>query len=79
MINDLFKRVVFNDLEIHHAKSAQLANGEFETTIEVSTLKWVLNQQTNKEDKELINDSLDIALYSGYPAIDNANMTLIKK
>lgn len=79
MINELFKRVVFHEFTIHNAKSVQLANGDYETTIDVSTLKLVLNQQNNKEEKETINDSIDIAFYSGFPAVDNENMTLIKK
>lgn len=79
MIDDLFKRVVFHDLTLNSAKSTQLANGSYETKIDVSTIKWVLNPQSNKEEKQPINDNLDIAFYSSFPAVDNANMLLIQK
>ncbi|MCJ8318068.1 MAG: hypothetical protein MJK12_00435 [Colwellia sp.] len=79
MIDDLFKRVVFHDFTLHSAKSTKLANGNYETRIDVSTIKVVVNPQNNKEQKELIDDSLDIAFYSSFPAVDNANMVLIQK
>jgi len=79
MIDDLFKRVVFHEFTLHSAKSTQLANGQYETVIDVSTLKFVLNPQSNKEQKERIDDNLDIAFYSGFPQVDNANMLLIQK
>ncbi|WP_085299078.1 M1 family aminopeptidase [Cognaticolwellia mytili] len=74
MIDDLFKRVVFHDFALHSAKSVQLANGLYEIEIDISTLKLVLDPQSNTEQKEAINDSLDIALYEGFPEVDNANM-----
>jgi len=79
MIDDLFKRVVFHDFTLHSAKSTQLANGNFETEIDISTIKFVLNPESNKEQTELIDDRLDIAFYSGFPAVDNSNMLLIQK
>jgi len=79
MIDDLFKRVVFHDFTLHSAKSTQLANGNYQTEIDISTVKFVLNPESNKEQTEHIDDSLDIALYAGFPEVDNANMLLIQK
>ena len=79
MIDDLFKRVIFHDFTLHSAKSTQLVNGNYETEVDVSTVKFVLNPQSNKEEKELIDDSLDIAFYSGFPAVGNTNILLIHK
>jgi len=79
MIDDLFKRVVFHDFTLHSAKSTQLTNGNYETEMDISTVKFFLNPETNKEQTELIDDSLDIALYSGFPEVDNTNMLLIQK
>jgi len=79
MVDDLFKRVVFHDFTLNSAKSTKLANGNYETSIDVSTIKWVLNPQSNKEQKELIDDNIDIAFYDSFPAVDNANMLLIQK
>ena len=62
MINDLFKRVVFHEFTIHNAKSVQLANGDFETTLDVSTLKLVLNQQSNKEQQEFRHQSIGVSI-----------------
>lgn len=79
LIDDLFKRVVFHDFIIHSAKTEALPQGGYQTVIDVSTLKRVLNQQTNKEQNETINDNLEMALYSGFPTLDNRNMLVVKK
>jgi len=79
MIDDLFKRVVFHDFTLHSAISTQLANGNYETEIDISTVKFALNPESNKEQTEQIDDSIDIAFYSGFPEVDNANMQLIQK
>ncbi|NQZ06617.1 MAG: hypothetical protein HRT35_05580 [Algicola sp.] len=78
VINDLFKRVVFHELRIDSAQTKALENGQFETTLDVITLKSVLDQKTNKEFNETIDDTLEIGFYDGIPATDNANMTLLK-
>jgi len=79
MIDDLFKRVIFHDFTLHSAKSTKLANGNYETKIDVGAVKFVLNPETNKEQTELIDDSIDIAFYSDFPEVDNANMLIIQK
>lgn len=79
IINDLFKRVVFHELRIDSADIKTLEDGTFETTLAVTTLKTVVDQATNKEFSETINDSIEIGFYSGFPKVDNANMTLLKK
>ena len=79
IIDDLFKRVVFHDFIIHSAKTEVHTQGGYRTTIDVSTLKRVLNQQSNKEQEEIIDDNLEMALYSGFPTLDNSNMLTVKK
>ena len=79
MIDDLFKRVVFHELSLNNASTKQLENGYFETEISAGAIKYVLNAKTNKEEKELINDALDIALYNGFPEVNNDNMLHIQK
>jgi hypothetical protein len=68
VIDDLFKRVVFHDFTIQNAKSVQLANGEYETTIDLSTFKSVVNQANNLEEKERIDEEIEVALFTKFPA-----------
>jgi ABC-2 type transport system permease protein len=79
IIDDLFKRVVFHDFIIHSAKTEALTQGGYRTTVDVSTLKRVLNRQSNKEQAERIDDNLEMALYSGFPTLGNSNMLTVKK
>ena len=79
IINDLFKRVVFHDFEIKEVDTKQQPNGEYATTVQVNTLKMVLNQQTNKEQFELIDEEIEVGLYSSFPAVDNHNVMHLKK
>ena len=48
LIDDMFKRVVFHDLKINSAQTKALENGQFEITLDVSTLKSVLDPLANK-------------------------------
>ena len=79
IIDDMFKRVVFHDFEIHSAETAINDEGLYATEIDVSTLKLVLDQKTNQEMPELINDAIEIGLYSGFPEVDNSNMLTLTK
>ncbi|WP_286271908.1 ABC transporter permease/M1 family aminopeptidase [Thalassotalea hakodatensis] len=79
IIDDLFKRVVFHDFSLHSAKTTLLNSGFYETEIDISTVKLVLDVKTNTEEKAPINDSLDVALYSGFPKVNNENMLSIQK
>lgn len=79
IIDDLFKRIVFHDFTVHNAKTAQLANGEFETTVDLSALKYVLNETTGAEEQETINDDIEIALFTEFPIKTGSNQILIKK
>lgn len=79
VIDDLFKRVVFHDFTIHNAKSVQLANGEYETTIDLSTLKFVVNQANNLEEKERIDEEIEVALFTNFPAEKPSDRTLLTK
>jgi ABC-2 type transport system permease protein len=79
LIDDLFKRVVFHDLRINSAQTTALKNGQFEITLDVTTLKSVLDPLTNIESAEPINDQLEIGFYDGQPSPTNANITLLKK
>jgi len=79
IINDLFKRVVFHDFKVNAVSTVQQSNGEYATTVDVNSLKIVLNQETNKEELEVIDDNIEVGIYSGYPAIDNSNVLTIKK
>lgn len=81
-IDDLFKHVVFHSFEIHDANTQQLSeqtNSKYMTTIDVSTLKFKLDLQTNQEQATPINDYIDIALYQGYPMFDDRNAILVEK
>jgi ABC-2 type transport system permease protein len=79
VIDDLFKRIVFHDFTIHSAKSVQLASGEYETTVDLSALKYVLNQQTGEEEKEIISDEIEIALFSNFPVKKDADKISLNK
>ncbi len=79
IIDDLFKRVVFHEFEIHDANTTQNAQGLYVTEVDVSTRKLVLNRDTNEEEYELINEELEIGLYSGYPDVDNGNVLTLSK
>lgn len=81
-LDDLFKRVIFHSFEIHDAKSQRMsedANSIFMTTIDISTLKFELDLQTNEEQAAPINDYIDVALYDGYPMYDDSNALIIEK
>lgn len=79
IIDDLFKRVVFHEFKVNDVNTVQQANGEYATTVDVSTLKMVLNPETNKEEFTVIDDHIEVGLYSGYPAVDNDNVLTMKK
>nr|WP_315486876.1 M1 family aminopeptidase [uncultured Undibacterium sp.] len=79
VINDLFKRVVFHDFTIHQAKIKKLANGEYETSLDLSAQKFVLNQSKNKEEKERINEEIEVGLFSGSPSSNKDNVITIEK
>jgi hypothetical protein len=79
VIDDLFKRIVFHDFTIHNAKSVQLASGEYETTVDLSALKYVLNQQTGEEEREIISDEIEIALFSNFPVKNDADKISLNK
>lgn len=79
IIDDLFKRIVFHDFSIHNAKTVQLANGEFETTVDLSALKYVLNQTTGTEEQETINDDIEIALFTQFPIKKESDQILLNK
>lgn len=64
LIDDMFKRVVFHDLKLNSATSKALNEGGFEITVDVTTLKSVVNPDTGKEAYETINDNLEIAFYA---------------
>jgi hypothetical protein len=78
IINDLFKRVVIHNFKLDSAKHIK-KNGQNYVSINVQTIKTVLNEDTNTEFKETIKDSIEIALYSGSPDIENKNMLSLKK
>lgn len=77
VIDDLFKRVVFHDFTVHNAKSVQLANGEYETTVDLSALKYVLNQSTNVEEKERIDEAIEVALFTNFPVKKQSDRILL--
>jgi ABC-type transport system involved in multi-copper enzyme maturation permease subunit len=78
IIDDLFKRVVFHDFKLDSA-TVQKENDLFLVDVNVQAIKTVLDETTNTEFKETINDSIEIALYSGLPDVENKNMITIKK
>jgi hypothetical protein len=79
IIDDLFKRIVFHDFTVHNAKTVQLANGEYETTVDLSALKYVLNETTGAEEQETINDDIEIALFTEFPIKKDSDQILLNK
>jgi len=79
LIDDLFKRVIFHEFDIHQAKMTQTNQGKYVTTVDVSTIKYEVKQGTNVELKVAIDDVIDIGLYSGFPAYDDSNALIIQK
>ena len=77
IITDLFARVVFHDFKLESAE-IEPHDQEFKTTIQVTALKYVLDEKTNKEYMETLDDHIEIAFYSGFPEVENQNMTFIE-
>ncbi len=78
IIADLFARVVFHDFKLDSAIVKE-SNNTFITELNITALKYILDEMTNTEFKETINDSIEVAFYSGFPEDENQNMTLLKK
>lgn len=78
LINDLFTRVVFHDFKLDSADVVKKGK-TFTTEIDVTALKYVLNEVSNTEYAETIDDSIEIAFYSGFPLDENENMTYLQK
>lgn len=78
IINDLFTRVVFHDFKLDSANVTK-SNNIFTTEINVTALKYILDEETNTEFIETISDSIEIAFYSSFPKEENENMTFLRK
>ena len=78
IITDLFARVVFHEFKLNSVNVEKTGN-TFKTELDITSIKYVLNEETNTEFTETINDSIEIAFYSGYPDSENKNMTFITK
>jgi ABC-2 type transport system permease protein len=78
IIADLFTRIVFHDFKLDSAHVIEIDN-TFTTELNVTALKFVVDEVSNTEFTETINDSIEIAYYSGFPDIENENMTYLTK
>ena len=78
IIADLFTRVVFHDFKLDSANVTE-SNNTFITDVNITALKYILDEETNTEFTETINDSIEVAFYSGFPEEENQNMIMLKK
>jgi len=78
-IDDLFKRVVFHEFELHSAKTTPMSESHYVTTIDVITLKYSVDLNTNNERQVPMQEEIHVALYNGYPAYDDSNALVIDK
>ncbi len=78
IIKDLFERVVFHDFKIDSVHVTDPDNS-YKTELHLTSLKYVLNEETNTEFAEIINDSIEVAFYDGFPDAENKNMTFLQK
>jgi len=66
LIADLFERITLYDLKLESAKSRQLANGRWETTLSVSAKKMYADGQ-GKETPTELNEAFEVGLFSAEP------------
>jgi aminopeptidase N/ABC-type transport system involved in multi-copper enzyme maturation permease subunit len=66
LIADLFERITLYDVKLESAKSRQLANGRWETTVSVSAKKMYADGQ-GKETPTTLNETFEVGLFSAEP------------
>jgi aminopeptidase N len=66
LIADLFERITLYDVTLESAKSRQLANGRWETTLSVSAKKMYADGQ-GKETQTTLNETFEVGLFSAEP------------
>jgi aminopeptidase N len=66
LIADLFERITLYDVKLESAKSRQLANGRWETTLSVSAKKMYADGR-GKETPTKLNEAFEVGLFSAEP------------
>jgi len=81
LVNDLLKRITLYDLKADNAKVRKLADGRFETRIEVEADKFYADGE-GRERKALLKDSIEIGLFTQKPglgAFDKGDVISMKR
>jgi aminopeptidase N/ABC-type transport system involved in multi-copper enzyme maturation permease subunit len=66
LIADLFERITLYDVKLESAKSRQLANGRWETTLSVSAKKMYADGR-GKETPTKLNEAFEVGLFGAEP------------